>query len=94
MSHTAESIHPSYVEYVTQLHRALSTESDRPVAEAYCAKCLSLEEFCVVWERWSQTPGLQESWTARFSVGYDADARAILKRFVETLTNESTRAAA
>ncbi len=94
MSHTAESIHPSYVEYVTQLHRALSTESDRPVAEAYCVKRLSLEEFCIVWERWGENPDLQESWATRFSRGYVADARAILKRFNAVLANETTRAAA
>ena len=94
MSHTAESIHPSYVEYVARLHSALSREPNRPVAAAYCVKCLSLEEFRIAWDRWGQTHGLQESWVARFSRGYDADAKAILKRFVEILANDSTRAAA
>ena len=94
MNHTAESVHPSYVEYVTQLHCALSMGPNRPVAEAYRVKRLSLEEFCIVWERWGETPDLQESWATRFSRGYVADARANLKRFNAVLANETSRAAA
>ncbi len=90
----AETIYPLYRQYITQLHAALATLSTGPVAEKFRVKRLTLPEFRVVWKSWGTIAGRQESWTARFSGGYEADSKSIRQRLIVALGGSAAEAEA
>ena len=91
MTMDADTIYPLYREYITCLHAALATLPSGPVSERWRVKRLTLLEFRIVWKHWGTIDGRQESWSARFSAGYEADAESIRGRIEAALENSETR---
>lgn len=87
----ADAIYPRYREYVTQLHAALAMLPGGPVPEPWRVKRLSLPEFRIAWESWDREEGLQDRWAARFSAGYDADAKSIRQRLIAAFEGSAAR---
>ena len=84
-----------YCEYVAGLHNTLSRPPLGPVADKYRVKRLSPSEFETVWQRWGHTPGLQDTWAARFSADCGADAAPSQQNVsVCSAKTDSTREAA
>ena len=68
------SLYDKYANYVTCMHNDLD-RTGQCLSRDNRVQRLSYEDFCRVWQRWGNTPGLQDTWRREFDLGYD---RAVL----------------
>jgi len=77
MKPPVNDIYKLYKNYVTELHRAISTLPLRQVGSNYTTRLQSFEEFSNMWAGWECNPEIQNKWLTRFSSGYSADVIVI-----------------
>ena len=85
MEMTIESLYEKYAAYVRKLHQNLDAIRDPSIPEPDRPSLLSLEDFCVMWERWGRQDGLQERWLHRFVTGYERDVAETKERLAQVL---------
>jgi hypothetical protein len=81
------ALYQRYAAYVQALHDD-HRRVDPSIQEASLLPLLSYPDFCLAWNRWGGTEGLQMIWQQRFEMGYEAHAEEIRRQLEEALVKE------
>src|SRR5579862_2334974 len=86
----ADQIFELYSRYVADLQRSLSALPSGAIADKFRVRCLSPEQFVLMWTSWDHCPSLQDEWKERFKAGYAADSDSISNRLAAKLPSSGT----
>jgi hypothetical protein len=83
-----ETLYPLYVDYVQQLHEALTRPGGPEVSERFLIRRMSLADFDACWKRLGQVPGGQEALAGKLRRGYATEAADIRQRLEKILAGK------
>jgi len=84
-------LYEKYVDYVTRLREDFIQHLGLRLCDSYGPRLRNFDDFCLTWQHWGKTEGLQEEWRGRFEAGYDSVAKKLTERLREVFSPAESR---